>query len=185
MTLVESLGQLAQQNMSGMAFLATFGVTWLVCGLFWQRSTERVAALVTLFQGVVATPAALGLSALIGAIGQDRPVPDEITQLAILIGASQLLGLPLLIYLVVRQNYTLVPFAFAAITSMHFVMYSWLYQTPIYVVMAVLISLGAATVMFTAPESRSSSGPVRVCCLTGGLLAATAVVFVLMHFIGG
>lgn len=43
--------------------------------------------------------------------------------------------------LVVKQRYALVPFAFAAITSMHFVLYTWLYQTPVYLVMAALLFL--------------------------------------------
>lgn len=181
MELVESLVLLAEQNMSGVAFLTAYGVTWLICGFVWRRASERVAAFVTLFQGMVAFPVALGLSALIGAIGQPRPVVDEITQLSILIGTSQLLGLPLLIYCIVKHQYTLLPFAFATITAMHFVLYSWLYQTPIYIGMAVLISLGAAAVMFTAPDGRP--GPVRVSFLTGGLLLATAAVFLGMHLL--
>jgi hypothetical protein len=183
--LVESLGLLAEQNMSGLAFLAAFGVTWVVCGAVWLRASERVAAFATLFQGMVALPAALGLSALIGAIGAERPVPDEITQLSVLVGTSQLLGLPFLIYLVVRHRYTLVPFAFAAVTSMHFVLYSWLYQTPVYIVMAVLISLGTATVMFAAAEPERRTTPARVSFLTGGLLLSTALLFLVLHVLVG
>src|SRR5690625_7480995 len=67
--------------MSGVAFLAAYGVTWLICGVLWRRASERVAAFATLFQGMVAFPVALGLSALIGAIGQARPVAEEVTQL--------------------------------------------------------------------------------------------------------
>lgn len=182
--LVESLALLAEQNMSGLAFLTAYGVTWLVCGAVWQRASERAAAFVTLFQGMVALPAALGLSALIGALGRERPVADEITQLSVLVGTSQLLGLPFLIHLVVRHQYTLVPFAFAAITSMHFVLYSWLYQTPVYIVMAVLISLGTATVMFTAPEAKRRAGPTRVSVLTGGLLLSTALLFLVAGQLG-
>lgn len=183
--LVESLSLLAAQNMSGFAFLAAYGVTWLVCAVIWLRATERVAAFATLFQGMVALPAALGLSALIGAIGGERPVPDEITQLSVLVGTSQLLGLPFLIYLVVKHRYTLVPFAFAAITSMHFVLYSWLYQTPVYIVMAVVISLGTATVMFAAAEPERPATPARVSFLTGGILLATALLFLTLHLAVG
>lgn len=182
MGLVESLELLAAQNMSGVAFLAAYGATWVICGVVWQRVSERVAAFVTLFQGMVAFPVALGLSALIGAIGQDRPVAEEITQLSVLIGTSQLLGLPFLVYLVVRHQYTLVPYAFSAITAMHFVLYSWLYQTPIYIVMAVVISIGATVVMLSAPESPKRSGPIRVSLLTGGALLATAAAFLAVHW---
>lgn len=177
MELVDSLALLAEQNMSGMSFLAAYGVTWLICGGLWRRASERVAAFATLFQGMIAFPVALGLSALIGAIGQARPVPEEVTQLSVLIGTSQLLGLPLLVFLIVKHQYTLVPFAFATITAMHFVLYSWLYQTPLYIAMAVVISLGAMTVMLTAPTTRPTAGPARVSLLTGGILLATAAAF--------
>jgi len=179
--LVDSLEQLAQQNLSGVAFLSAYGLTWLICAVLWSRASQRTAAYATLFQGLVAFPLALGLSALLGAIGQARPVPDEITQLSILIGTSQLLGLPLLIYLVIKRHYALVPVVFATITAIHFVLYSWLYQTPLYIGMAVLIALGTTTVMATASKDNTSAGPVRVCVVTGGLLLVTAAAFAVMH----
>jgi len=182
MEIVESLELLAERNISGIAFLAAYGTTWLICGAVWWRASERVAAFVTLFQGMVALPAALGLSALIGAAGQDRPVGDEITQLSILIGTSQLLGLPFVVYLVVRHEYALVPYAFASITSMHFVLYSWLYQTPVYIVMAVVIPVATTVVMFTTSKSRNGTAPMRVSLLTGTVLLVTAAVFLVIHW---
>lgn len=151
MELLPSLELLAEQTVSGVAFVTAYGLTWLVCGLLWRRTSARTAAYTTLFQGMVAFPLALGGSALIGAIGQGRPVAEEITQLSILIGTSQLLGLPLLILFVVKRWYTLVPVAFATLTSMHFVLYSWLYRTPVYVVLAIAVAVGAVLVM--APAS--------------------------------
>lgn len=185
MELVDALSRLAEQNVSGVAFLAAYGLTWLACGVIWARATARVAAYATLFQGLVAFPLALGLSALIGAIGEDRPVPAEITQLSVLIGTSQLLGLPLLIYLVVKRDYALVPLVFATITAIHFVLYAWLYQTPIYIVMAALIALGTTTVMLTVSADKPRAGPIWVCLLTGGLLIATALVFWGLHLFAG
>lgn len=181
MDLVDSLEQLAQQNLSGVAFLSAYGLTWIVCAVLWSRTWQRTAAYATLFQGLVAFPLALGLSALIGAIGQTRPVDDAITQLSVLIGTSQLLGLPLLIYLVIKRHYALVPVVFATITAIHFVLYSWLYQTPLYIGMAVLIALGTTTVMATAPEDNARSGPARVCGVTGGLLLVTAATFIALR----
>lgn len=182
MELVESLRLLAGQNMSGLPFLTAYGVTWLVCGVIWRRASERVAAFATLFQGMVALPLALGLSALVGATGEERPVADEITQLSVLIGVSQLLGLPFLVYLIVKHHYALVPVAFAGVTSMHFVLYSWLYQTPVYIVMAVLISLGTMSMMLAVPrKAERRAGPARVSFLTGGLLLSAALFFLILH----
>ena len=67
--------------------------------------------------------------------------------------------------------------AFATITAIHFVLYSWLYQTPLYIGMAVLIALGTITAMATAPDNNDYSGPKRVCIVTGCLLLSTAAVF--------
>src|SRR5699024_12140237 len=101
MELVQSLEALAEQNVSGLPLLAAYVLVWLICGMVWRRAGERTAAFVTLFQGMVALPIALGLSFLIGVTGQQRPVSESITQLSVLVGVSQLLGLPFLIYLVI------------------------------------------------------------------------------------
>lgn len=197
MELLPSLNLLAEQAVSGIAFVTAYGLTWLICGVFWHRASARTAAFATLFQGMVAFPLALGGSALIGAIGQARPVADEITQLSVLIGTSQLLGLPFLILLVVKHWYTLVPVAFATLTSMHFVLYSWLYRTPVYIVLAIAVTVGAVIVTLTAPPTARSprddgqpawdvpaAGAARVCILTGGLLLATAAALGTFHAIG-
>ncbi|MGO1543184.1 MAG: DUF7010 family protein [Gulosibacter sp.] len=185
MDLIESLQQLAKQNFYGAAFLVAYGATWIICGVLWLRAPERTAGYATLFQGLVAFPMAMGLSLAIGAIGQERPVEDALTQLSILIGTSQLLGLPLLIYLAVKQRYALIPYAFAVICSMHFVLYTWLYQTPIYIIMAVAISIGTTVVMFAVPDRESARvGPTRTSFLTGAILLATAVLFIVMTLNG-
>lgn len=185
MDLVASLQKLAEQNISGVAFLAAYGVTWSVCALVWGKASSRTAAFVTLFQGLVAFPVAIGVSFLIGAFSQHSPVPDAITQLSILIGTSQMLGLPFLIYLVITQRHTLLPVAFASMVSMHFVLYSWLYQTPWYIVMAVLVSIAAVVTMATAPREPERVRPGRVCWVTGGLLLLTAASFLVLHLAGG
>lgn len=181
MDLTSALEELANQNISGAAFLIAYGTTWLVCAVMWQKTTPRTAALATLFQGMVAFPVAIGLSFLVGALAEPSPVPGDITQLSILIGTSQLLGLPFLIYLVITQRYALLPIAFASMVSMHFVLYSWLYQTPGYIVMAVLISVAALLTMATAPDEPQRIGPARVCWVTGGLLLLTASAFLVLH----
>jgi len=213
MDLIPSLELLAKQTLSGISFVAAYGLTWLICGILWRRASSRTAAYATLFQGMAAFPLALGGSALVGAIGQARPVAEEITQLSVLIGTSQLLGLPLLILLVVKRWYTVVPIAFATLTSMHFVLYSWLYRTPVYIVLAVGVAVGAALVTGTATaagpmagdtdddhldparpqaaqleesvrEDFTAIGAARVCALTGGLLLASAAALGILHAIG-
>lgn len=208
MDLIPSLELLADQTLSGISFVTAYGLTWMVCGILWRRASARTAAYVTLFQGMVAFPLALGGSALMGAIGQARPVAEEITQLSVLIGTSQLLGLPLLILFVMKRWYTVVPVAFATLTSMHFVLYSWLYRTPVYIVLAIAVAVGAVavTLMGTPATSTRTAGTsgdssdaehadghrdqgftavaaARVCALTGGLLLSSGVVLGILHSI--
>lgn len=180
MELRDSLDALAEQNHYGIAFLLAYGTTWLACGVLWRVLDQNRAALATLFQGMVALPAALGISWLIGAIGQERPVDEAITELSVYIGASQLLGLPFLIFLHATKRFTLVPYAFVAICAMHFVLYSWLYQTWLYVAMSITIVLGGMILMLVG--SRPGDDVRRashVCAFTALVMYATSGALVL------
>lgn len=178
MNLTESLEALAEQNHYGIAFLLSYGASWIACGVLWRILTPGNAALATLFQGIVASPIGFGLAYAIGALGRDRPVDDAITVLSLYIGGSQFLGLPFLIYLQKREMFTLVPYGFVAICAMHFVLYSWLYQTPLYVVMSMSIAVGGTIIMFYndghPDETRAAS---QVCFFTGGAMLLTSVAF--------
>jgi hypothetical protein len=129
---------------------------------------------------MIAAPIALALSYAIGALGQERPVDEAITQLAVFIGSSQLLGLPFLIFLYGRTLFTLIPCAFATVCAMHFVLYSWLYQTPWYVLMSVIIVIGGMGIMRARgerdTETRAAS---QVCLLTGLTMFATSAALLL------
>lgn len=174
--LESSLHQLAAQNRSGVAFLGAYGVTWLVCALLWRRAGEGRAALATLFQGVVALPVALLISALIGGMA-DRPVSGLVTQLSILVACSQLLVLPLLVVLFTRRKYTAIPVLFALGGALHFLPYAWLYRTPVYLAMSVAIALGVAVVCRRDRRDAldvSRLGAARVCALMSVLLLASA-----------
>lgn len=169
MNLTDSLQALADLNRHGLAFLSAFGVTWLVCAILWRKIEDRKAALATIFQGAVALPIALGMSLAMGSLGDDRPVEPAIDELSYLIGGSQMLGLPLVIYLFMAGKLLLVPFAMASLTSMHFVFYSWLYQTPVYIGMAVVIAIGVFIVMEVGRRRSKVTADTAslVCAVTG------------------
>lgn len=179
--LITSLESLATQNIYGISFLVAYGATWIICGILWRKLNPRTAALCTLFQGMAAFPLAMALSYAVGAFDQDRPVENTITQLSILIGTSQMLGIPLLIYLFVKKHFYLMPYVFAAICSMHFVLYSWLYQTPFYIIMAALISIGTTVVMLANNKTKDQNKASLVSLFTGGTMLATAIVFLFIH----
>lgn len=139
------LSTLATVNRHGFGFLLAYGTTWLVAALLWWRLGPRVGAFAALFQGMVALPLALGLTAL-GAVGQ---APDDPTMnaLAIYLSMGQLLVIPLAVVLIVRGSY-LVPVALlAAVVAVHFVPYSWLYGTPLYAVLGAVIAVAVAVVV--------------------------------------
>lgn len=177
------LEQLTLLNRSGVAFLFSFGITWLVCGLFWMKASKKSAGYVTLYQGTVALPLALGVSFWMGAFSQ-RPGGAVFTQLIITIVMSQMLILPLIIVMQAKKQYTLIPFVFSASLTIHFVLYSWIYQTWSYIVMSVMIAVGGAIIYAIDQQDvgglPSSKASAQSCFLSGTMLIFTAVVFLFL-----
>lgn len=73
------------------------------------------------------------------------------------------------------------PYVFAVICSMHFVLYSWLYQTPFYIIMAALISIGTTVVMLANSKMEDRDKASLVSVFTGGSMLATALIFLFIH----
>lgn len=173
----EVLLELAQSNYRGAVFLLAYGTTWLVCAALWRITKPKYAVLATLFQGMVALPVALGVSAWLGMF-EARPGAETITQLGVLISVSQLLVLPLLIVLTVRGRYTMVPLLFSLAGAVHFVPYAWLYQSLLYILLPIVLAVGLAVLYGTDRaaadgDSMSAAAAGRVCALTGAALLVT------------
>lgn len=176
MTISEYVEVLGEATGHGWGFLTAYGLTWLVCAGLWMRSSPRVAAYGTLFQGLVALPLALLLTELTP--GPARPVLDGMDSLTILLSSGQLLALPVVIYLVVQERYTAVPLAMVLMLVVHFAPYSWLYGTPLYVVMGAAVSLAAvaSAASVRSDDALVATGAGRVCLTTGTILLLCAVV---------
>lgn len=180
MTIPEYTHALGEATGHGWGFLAAYGATWLVCAALWRWTTPRTAAYATLFQGMVALPLALGLTALAASV--DRPEVDGMNMLSVLLSAGQLLALPLVIFLVASRRYTLVPMAMAIVLVVHFAPYSWLYATPLYLIMGAVVSVGVTIAMAIKgrtdlPEAqRSAMQAGRASLITGLVLVASAIV---------
>lgn len=174
MTDLESeLAALAEATHHGFGFLAAYGLTWMVAGVLWRLKGARVGAFAALFQGMVALPIALGLTAL--AATADRPDSPLLNTLSVALSMGQILMIPLVVVLLIAGRYDLGVAAIGATTAVHFVPYSWLYQTPVYIVIGVLIGVGIAVLVQRGLARERSSG-AGVCTLTGGVLLAGAVV---------
>lgn len=179
MDLETRLDLLAAANRHGWGFLAAYGLTWLGCAAAWAWLDERRAALVTLFQGLVGLP--LGLALTAAGSGPDRPADPAVDLLAVIAGTTQLAGLPVVVFLVVTRRFTLVPLGMVMLLVVHLGPYSWLYRTPLYLVLAGLVAVVASTVMHRAeraPSTGAGHGAGRVCLSTGLLLLAGAGVAV-------
>lgn len=179
--LEQYLQSLAEINVFGAPFLFSYGVTWLICGILWKRMKSSQAAIATLFQGMFALPVALFISFQLGAL-ENRPQSEILNHLSILIAMSQLLVLPLLIAMYQKKHYTLIPFVFSGAGAVHFILYTWLYQTPSYIVMALLIALALAIVYGTDQEKPgemiTKGGAAKACLFTGITLLGTALYFI-------
>lgn len=183
MTLDDYRAALAEANRFGWGFLAAYGVSWLVCGVAWQRARARTAAFFTLFQGLAALPVAILLTALTS--GPPPPEMASIDVLVILLAAGQNLGLPIVIYLTASKRYPMVPLAMALLVAVHFAPYSWLYATPLYLVMGGAVSVGAVVAMAVGDRSGregadTARGPMLLCFTVGGVMALSAVVALLL-----
>lgn len=178
--MTENLEQLAQVNLSGAPFLFAYGMTWMICGLLWKKVKASHASLATLFQGMIALPVALLLMNVIGAF-EKRPAVEELNSLTIIISMSQLLVLPLLIVMFTKKQFTLIPFVFSVAGAIHFLMYTWLYQTYTYTIMAVLIAIVLAVIYDKGvkEEGLTSTSAAQACLSTGIILLLTAGYFIL------
>jgi len=125
-------------NLGGYTFLVVHGATFALAGLASYFVDLEVAALVYLFQGIVAFPLSLALERAQGfeLLGKE----NSLTPLFIQVASIQLLALPAVIY-VFELDPRFVPAAFAAVAGAHFLPYVWLQRTPIYGVLAVFMSL--------------------------------------------
>lgn len=172
----ELLEQLATINISGAPFLLAYGLTWLICGVLWKKVKNTYASLATLFQGMFALPAALLILHLIGDF-QSRPDTGQLNNLVIINAMSQLLVLPLLIAMFKGKHYTLIPFVFSTASAVHFLMYSWLYQTPSYIAMSVIIAIGMSFIYYYNRNKGNvtSTGAFQACIFTSIMLFLNAV----------
>jgi hypothetical protein len=94
------------------------------------------------------TRAALGLTWLM-ATGT-RPEHPTMDVLVVFLASGQLLALPLAIVLVRRELYGLVVAVLAITTAVHFVPYTWLYSTPVYVVAAATVAVVTSVLLLAA-----------------------------------
>jgi hypothetical protein len=132
--------EVSASSSGGAPFLIAYGATFhitTVLSFFLPRPTT---ALIAMFQGGIALPAAFWLERKMGSrrMSADNPL----RQLSIQMAMSQALGLPLLI-LVYSLNPGGIPLALASLGGVHFLPYAWLHRMRLYSIFAFTIAMGA------------------------------------------
>jgi hypothetical protein len=127
-------------NRGGFAFLLVHGVTWTGAGILSFALATDQAALVYLFQGLVAFPASLLLERMLG-FRLVKASDNSVVGLFVLIAMTQGLSLPAAI-IVYNLDPLYLPIVFAATNGGHFLPYLWLHRTRAYGLLAVVAALG-------------------------------------------
>ena len=124
----------------GAPWLIAFGLSVTVVAVLSFVLDTRTTALVTLFQGGVALPVAFTLERRMGTgtLSKDHPLWPLAMQMMFV----QIVALPAVIMLFPGHP-ELVPAAFAAVAGAHFLPYAWLHRTPVYIGLALALSLGS------------------------------------------
>ena len=125
-------------NRGGFSFLLVHGLTSLVAAVMTFVLPVGTAALIFMFQGLVAFPLSLLLERALGYRMLSRE--NTLQPLFIQVASIQLLALPAVI-VAYSLNPLYVPVAFAAVGGAHFLPYTWLQRTPIYGVLAVVVAV--------------------------------------------
>ena len=138
--LEHAFNEVSASSAGGAPFLMAYGATFFVTAILSFFLSREVTALVAMFQGGLALPAAFWLERRMGS--QRMAADNPLRQLSVQMAMSQALGLPLLI-MVYSINPGGIPLALASLGGVHFMPYAWLHRTQIYVTFAFAVSLGA------------------------------------------
>ncbi|MDX1417017.1 MAG: hypothetical protein R3293_22625 [Candidatus Promineifilaceae bacterium] len=139
-TYQQAFAEVSASSAGGSPFLITYGATFLLTGALSFLLPDSTVALIAMFQGVVALPAAFWLERRLGwgRMAADNPLRS----LSITLAFSQALALPALI-VAFNINPRSIPVILASLAGVHFLPYSWLHRTQLYILLAAVIALGA------------------------------------------
>jgi hypothetical protein len=138
--LKQALDEVSASSAGGAPFLIAYGATFLITAVLSFFLPRQTTALIAMFQGGIALPAAFWLERKMGT--RRMSLGNPLRSLSAQMAMSQALGLPLLI-LVFSLNPGGIPLALASLGGAHFLPYAWLHRTRIYAIFAVAVSMGA------------------------------------------
>lgn len=139
-----ALDEVSRSSAGGAPFLIAYGATFLLTGILSFFISLEVAALIAMFQGVVALPIAFWLERRMGS--QRMAAENPLRMLSALMAVSQALGIPALI-IVYNLNPVAIPAVLAGFGGAHFLPYAWLHRTRLYLFMGSAVAIGAFVVL--------------------------------------
>jgi hypothetical protein len=157
-------------SLAGFPILVTFAFVWLVAGALSYVVPPAIAPWIYLCLGVPAMPVAIALERRLGYI---PPVtPDPLLPLTLQILFVQIVAFPAIL-LVWETAPAYVPVAFAAIVGAHFLPFQWVYRTPLYGVLGVVVAVGPflLALLFGRRALHYTGFFVGAALLVGALLA--------------
>lgn len=140
MSLEQAFAEVSASSAGGVPFLIAYGAAFIITGILSYVLPAETAALIAMFQGGAALPAALWLERR---MGQGRMAADNpLRPLSVQLALSQALALPALI-VAYNLNPRAIPVILSGLGGVHFLPYAWLHRTQLYAALAVAVSLGA------------------------------------------
>lgn len=140
MTLADAFAEVSRSSAGGAPFLLAYGATFVITGILSYVLPDETVALIALFQGGAALPAAFWLERR---MGNGRMSPhNPLRSLSAYMAVSQALALGALIF-VFNLNPRAIPVVLAGLGGMHFLPYAWLHRTRLYVALGVAVAVGA------------------------------------------
>ena len=131
---------IAASSAGGAPFLICFGVTIFLSAIASLFVAREPAALIVMFQGNAALPAAFWLERRL-ALRSMTP-GNPLASLSIQLAMSQIVAFPIVI---ATYSFAVgaVPLAMASIAGAHFLPYAWVHRTRAYILLGVAVSGGA------------------------------------------
>lgn len=140
MNLDQAFTEVSRSSAGGAPFLIAYGATFIITGILSYILPAETVALIAMFQGGVALPAAFWLERR---MGQGRmSAENPLRALSVQLAMSQALALPLLI-VAYNLNPRSIPVMLAGLGGVHFLPYAWLHRTRLYAILAGVVALGA------------------------------------------
>jgi uncharacterized protein DUF7010 len=159
-------------SLAGFPFLLVFGIVWITAGVLSYLVPREVAPWIYLMLGMPATPVAMAIERRSGYLPSADP--DPLVPLVLQVFFVQIVAFPAIL-LVWDQTPEYVPVAFAAVVGAHFLPFDWIYQTTLYRILGIVVSVAPFVVLiFVRERALHYTGFVVGAALLAGAFVARA-----------